>query len=84
MALNTLRMNEFKSVEEFREAYVKASRDGTTTIVLWEDKCLFAASSPESTRDAICREVVDRIVDNPDILTDLQNRVENEEPEDWE
>lgn len=83
MALNTIRMNDYETLEAFRDACLQAARDGKTPIVLWEDQYLFAACSPESTRDAICREVVDRIVDNPDILSDLQQRVENEEPEDW-
>lgn len=38
----------------------------------------------QQSHESSCRYIADRIVDDPGILEDLQQRIESEKPEDWE
>ena len=79
----SVRMDDCKSVEEFREKMQAATKKGGMPMVFWNGEFLFAAVSPDRAREAICENVAQRWAANPTVVGDLLDRMQDEEPEDW-
>ena len=82
--IEAIDFDKYSSLEAFRESVVAATREGGMPVVLFQGAVLFTAVPPAVTKDLISRRVVDMLSENPELLTDLQKRIETEEPEDWE
>lgn len=79
----TIYLNKMKHPEEIRDALKNEENQGGMSIVFWEDECLGMIVSPEEARDIICLKVAERWAENPNILSDLHDRLNDEKPVPW-
>lgn len=82
--VNTIDRNRFTNLEEFCRAILAAISEGNISVVVADSDVLFAAISPETTKEMLAVRVANRLAEQPDLLTDLQSRIETEEPEEWD
>lgn len=76
-------LNKMKHPEEIRDALKNEENQGGMSIVFWEDEVLGMIVSPEEARDIICLKVAERWAENPNILSDLHDRLNDEKPVPW-
>lgn len=80
----TLNFDSYASLAEFREAVLLAIKEGQISVVVSDSEVLFAAISPEMTKEMIAKRVATRLAENPNILAEIKERLEEEQPEDWD
>ncbi|HZZ28079.1 MAG TPA: hypothetical protein VFE46_08760 [Pirellulales bacterium] len=80
----TLNFDSYTSLVEFRQAVLSAIKEGQVSVIVSESEVLFAAISPEMTKEMIAKRVATRLAENPNILAEIKERLETQEPEDWE
>ncbi len=82
-AVKTIDRNLFTNLDDFCRAILAAISEGGVSVVVADGNMLFAAVSPMATKEVLAMRVVSRLTKQPDLLTDLQRRIETEEPEEW-
>jgi len=65
---------------EFEQSIRDGLAKGDMPMFLTEtDEVLFTAISPESTKEVLCNRILQRMGENPSLIDDLRDRIENDE-----
>jgi hypothetical protein len=84
--MTLIRMKDFSSLfkdrasyERFVQIFQEALSGGEMPMVLTdEEEVLFTAISPESTKEVLCGKILERLSENPSLVDDLRDRLEND------
>src|SRR5690349_16793628 len=82
--MNTINLDRYATLEEFRAAMMVAMQSGQMSIVVSQSEVVFTAVPLDVAKESIARNVANRLADHPDLLVELKRRLEEEEPEDWD
>ncbi len=83
MGATTIHLDKMKDGKEIRDAIKNDENQGGIRDIYWEDEFLGMIVSPEDARDIICLKVAERWAENPNILSDLHDRLNDEKPVPW-
>lgn len=83
MRANTLHLDTINDPKEIRDALKNDLNKGAMSIILWEDEFLGMIVSPDDARDIISLKVAERWAENPNILSDLHDSLNDEKPVPW-
>jgi hypothetical protein len=82
--IQALKLEDLQSLDELRAVLDTASAAGTQTIMLYDDRFLGAVVPPELAKEMFTRMVAEHWAGNPDAIFDLEARLRDETPEDWD
>lgn len=80
--MSIINLNEKVSLEELRTALLDASNSDAPSIICIDGKILLL-SSADVAREHLAEKMAVHLSQHPEILSDLQTRIEKEEPMEW-
>lgn len=81
--MSIINASNYKSVNDLSKDLYETAKHHESALLMIGDQLLMVTPA-EVAREKIAERVARRLAENPSILHDLQDRLESEEPEDWE
>lgn len=75
--------DELDNAEDVERILSQATEGNQQALVIIGGKP-YTVTPPELAKDIIAKEIARRIMESPSLLSDIQKRIESEEPEDWD
>ena len=81
--MSVINAEAYSTIQELMSKLLEVSHEHEMVIVIFEGKPLVFVPA-EVAKEKIASRIAKRLAENPSILSELQNRLDKEKPEDWE
>lgn len=80
--MSILNLDQMEGATAIRRAVSEATGGNKSIFVLIEGE-VYTVTPPGATKEILAKDIARRVAENPAILSEIQKRIETEEPEDW-